>query len=108
MDYTERGEEAGMANDIVITVNRKHHQVTAAPDTPLLYVLRNELGLQSPQFGCGVVLINHPGEPAVGAGEPSTVTTAAAIATAIFAATGARVREIPFTSKRVKAAMGQV
>ena len=53
-----------------------------------------------------VVLINRPDEPAVGAGEPSTVTTAAAIANAIFAATGARVREIPFTPKRVKVAMG--
>ena len=55
-----------------------------------------------------IALINRPNEPAVGAGEPSTVTTAAAIANAIFAATGARVREIPFTAKRVKAAMGRV
>jgi len=50
-----------------------------------------------------IVLINHPDQPAVGAGEPATVTTAAAIANAIFAASGARVRQIPFTPKRVKA-----
>lgn len=43
-----------MANRLVITVNGKPHQVQAAPDTPLLYVLRNELGLNSPQFGCGL------------------------------------------------------
>jgi nicotinate dehydrogenase subunit B len=43
-----------------------------------------------------VVLINHPDQPAVGAGEPATITTAAAIANAIFAATGARVRQVPF------------
>lgn len=43
-----------MANGLVITVNGKPHRVQAAPDTPLLYVLRNELGLNSPQFGCGL------------------------------------------------------
>lgn len=42
-----------MANEIIITVNGKRHPVSATPDTPLLYVLRNELGLNSPQFGCG-------------------------------------------------------
>jgi nicotinate dehydrogenase subunit B len=52
-----------------------------------------------------IVLINRPAQPAVGAGEPSTVTTAAAIANAIFATTGVRVREIPFTAKRVKGAL---
>lgn len=42
-----------MATEIVITVNGQRHHVQAAPDTPLLYVLRNELGLNGPQFGCG-------------------------------------------------------
>lgn len=52
-----------------------------------------------------IVLINRPDQPAVGAGEPSTVTTAAAVANAIFDATGARLRQIPFTPERVKAAL---
>ena len=43
-----------MPNDIVITVNGKSHAVRAAPETPLLYVLRNDLGLNGPQFGCGL------------------------------------------------------
>ena len=43
-----------MASDLVIQVNGKPHAVQAAPDTPLLYVLRNELGLHGPQFGCGL------------------------------------------------------
>jgi nicotinate dehydrogenase subunit A len=43
-----------MENPIVITVNGKSHTVEADPDTPLLYVLRNELGLHGPQFGCGL------------------------------------------------------
>jgi nicotinate dehydrogenase subunit A len=42
-----------MASGFVITVNGKQHRVEATPDTPLLYVLRNELGLNGPQFGCG-------------------------------------------------------
>jgi nicotinate dehydrogenase subunit A len=37
-----------------ITVNGKGHEVAAAPDTPLLYVLRNELELNGPKFGCGL------------------------------------------------------
>jgi nicotinate dehydrogenase subunit A len=37
-----------------ITVNGKQHEVAAAPDTPLLYVLRNELNLNGPKFGCGL------------------------------------------------------
>jgi CO/xanthine dehydrogenase Mo-binding subunit len=53
-----------------------------------------------------IALINRPDQPAVGAGEASTVTTAAAVANAIFDATGARVRQIPFTPERIKAAFG--
>src|ERR1700741_5142732 len=37
-----------------ITVNGKLHRVNAASDTPLLYVLRNDLGLNGPKFGCGL------------------------------------------------------
>ena len=43
-----------MANGLVITVNGRQHHVRAAPDTPLLYVLRNELGMNGPLFGCGL------------------------------------------------------
>ena len=43
-----------MAENLTITVNGRRHVVQAAPDTPLLYVLRNELGLNGPQFGCGL------------------------------------------------------
>jgi nicotinate dehydrogenase subunit A len=37
-----------------ITVNGELNRVDAAPDTPLLYVLRNDLGLSGPKFGCGL------------------------------------------------------
>ncbi len=39
---------------ITLTVNGKQHTVLAADDTPLLYVLRNELELNGPKFGCGL------------------------------------------------------
>ncbi len=42
-----------MASELTIKVNGKLHRVKATADTPLLYVLRNELGLNGPQFGCG-------------------------------------------------------
>ena len=38
----------------VLKVNGLKHRVTALPDTPLLYVLRNELRLHGPRFGCGL------------------------------------------------------
>src|SRR5580704_7821357 len=37
-----------------LTVNGKSLPVTSPQDTPLLYVLRDELGIDSPQFGCGL------------------------------------------------------
>jgi nicotinate dehydrogenase subunit A len=39
---------------MVIQVNGRRHKVTATPDTPLLYVLRNELHLHGPRSGCGL------------------------------------------------------
>jgi nicotinate dehydrogenase subunit B len=51
-----------------------------------------------------VVLINHPEIPSSGAGEPWIRPVAAAIANAIFDATGVRIRRVPFSPERVKAA----
>jgi aerobic-type carbon monoxide dehydrogenase small subunit (CoxS/CutS family) len=42
-----------MSNEIALVVNGKAHTVQAEPETPLLYVLRNDLGLAGPHFGCG-------------------------------------------------------
>jgi nicotinate dehydrogenase subunit A len=37
-----------------LNVNGKSHHVDVEPDTPLLYVLRDNLGLHGPKFGCGL------------------------------------------------------
>src|SRR5213594_608036 len=43
-----------MPTDLKIKVNEQTRSVSAAPDTPLLYVLMNDLNLQGPRFGCGL------------------------------------------------------
>lgn len=56
-----------------------------------------------------VVLVNNdPNYPSHGAGEPATCPTAAVLASAVFDATGARLRQLPFRPARVKAALASV
>jgi nicotinate dehydrogenase subunit B len=53
-----------------------------------------------------VALLNHPELPLLGAGEAATAPVAAALGNAFFDATGVRLRRVPFTAERVKAALG--
>ena len=43
-----------MKESVVLKVNGKSHTLTIDPDTPLLYVLRNQLELNGPKYGCGL------------------------------------------------------
>ena len=43
-----------MPQQLTLNVNGKDRRVAIAPDTPLLYVLRDNLGLHGPKFGCGL------------------------------------------------------
>jgi nicotinate dehydrogenase subunit B len=43
-----------MLQEITLQVNGRVHHVCVEPDTPLLYVLRNDLGLKGAKFGCGL------------------------------------------------------
>ena len=43
-----------MADQVTFTLNGQKRTVSSAPDTPLLYVLTDELALQGPRFGCGL------------------------------------------------------
>ncbi len=61
------------------------------------------LGIEVPVIES--VLIDRPAAKAAGAGETAITLAAAAIGNAIFDATGARIREVPFTPDRVKAAL---
>src|SRR5215217_3472938 len=46
--------QGGIAMASDLTVNGQRRAVTSMPDTPLLYVLTDELTLQGPRFGCGL------------------------------------------------------
>jgi len=63
------------------------------------------LGIAVPLVDC--VLLNRTDVEATGAGESAITVVAAAIGNAIFDATGARLRQVPFTPARVKAALNQ-
>jgi nicotinate dehydrogenase subunit B len=54
-----------------------------------------------------VKLLDQPGAPSLGSGEATQGPTPAAIANAVFDAVGVRLREMPFTPERVKAALTQ-
>ncbi len=41
-------------SNTTLKVNGSTHMVDVDPSTPLLYILRNDLGLQGPRFGCGL------------------------------------------------------
>src|SRR5215813_3126463 len=43
-----------MSPEVTLNVNGSDHVVSASPDTPVLYVLRNELKLTGPRLGCGM------------------------------------------------------
>jgi nicotinate dehydrogenase subunit A len=45
-----------VSEPVTLRVNDAEHRVECDPDTPLLYVLRNELGLLGAKFGCGLGL----------------------------------------------------
>ena len=61
------------------------------------------LGIDAPAIES--VLINRQSGEAMGAGETTITLAAPAIANAVFDATGARLRQVPFTPERVKAAI---
>ena len=54
-----------------------------------------------------IVIVNRPELPVYGAGEPSTRPVTPAIANAIFDATGLRIRRVPFTPERIRAALAR-
>ena len=69
-----------MAKSVRLTVNGKRHTVQSAPDTPLLYVLRNELDLRGPRFGCGLAQCGACSVHVDGAVVPSCIVPASDVA----------------------------
>ena len=83
-------EEVTFDRSNVTSVDWNTYRVARASDVPAIV---------------DIVLLNRPDLPPGGAGEPSSRPTAAAIANAVFDATGARIRQVPLTPARVKSAL---
>jgi aerobic-type carbon monoxide dehydrogenase small subunit (CoxS/CutS family) len=69
-----------MAQSLSIRVNGQVRPVAADPDTPLLYVLMNEMTLRGPQFGCGLAQCGSCSVLADGVEIRSCVTPVSAVA----------------------------
>jgi len=96
----EGGVLQGMSRALGEEVTWDNHQITS---TSWGTYHSLPVGIEVPAVES--VLINRPDVEATGAGETAITVVAAAIGNAIFDATGARLRQIPFTPARVKAAL---
>jgi CO/xanthine dehydrogenase Mo-binding subunit len=85
-------EEVQFDRSGVTSVDWSSYPILRFPDVPKL----------------DVVLIDRPTQPPLGAGEAACSPVGAALANAVFDATGARLRTVPFTPERVKAALSAV
>jgi nicotinate dehydrogenase subunit B len=99
-NQTEGGILQGMSRALGEEVTWDDHRVTSVEweSYHSLFV-----GMDTPSVE--VVLVNRKDVPAIGAGETAITLVPAAIGNAIFDASGIRVRQVPFTPERVKAAM---
>ncbi len=84
-------EEVTFDKSRVTSVDWARYPILAFPEAPVVQV----------------ALIDRPEEPSYGAGEAASAPVAAALANAIFDATGVRMRTVPFTAARVKAALAK-
>lgn len=85
---------------ITLTVNGKSAQVSVEPDTPLLYVLRNDLGLNSPRFGCGLAQCGACSVLVAGAEVRSCVLPVGRVKGEILTLEGLGTRERPHPLQR--------
>src|SRR5690606_22662631 len=112
------GQDSGMIVNPAGVTHQLHGNVIQAISRTLMEAVSfDERGVVDLEWGAypilnfpdvpeiDVVLMPANGNPLLGAGESASVPGPAAIANAIFDATGVRLREAPFTPERVKAAL---
>jgi CO/xanthine dehydrogenase Mo-binding subunit len=99
-NQTEGGILQGMSRALIEEVKWDSRHITSTDwvSYPVLY-------LDYPTPEIEVIIVEPPGAPPTGAGETAITIVAPAIANAVFDATGARLRQVPLTSERVKAAL---
>jgi CO/xanthine dehydrogenase Mo-binding subunit len=84
-------EEVGFDRGMVTSLDWASYPIIAFPDVPLVVI----------------DLIDRPAEKPWGGGEPCSAVIPSAISNAVFDAAGVRLRSVPYTPSRVKAAMQQ-
>lgn len=96
-NQAEGGVLQGMSRALIEEVKWDSRHITSTDwvSYPVLY-----LGYEMPEVE--VVIVEPPEAPATGAGETAITIAAPAIANAVFDATGARLRQVPFTPDRLK------
>jgi nicotinate dehydrogenase subunit B len=99
-NQTEGGILQGMSRALVEEVTWDNRRVTSVD-----WETYNSLHLDYEMPTVEIVFVTPADVPATGAGETAITVTPAAIGNAIFDATGARLRDLPFTPERVKAAL---
>src|SRR6202167_2320711 len=99
-NQTEGGILQGMSRAMVEEVTWNNRRVTSV-DWETYHSLHLDYEMPTVE----TVLVTPANVPATGAGETAITVTPAAIGNAIFDATGARLRDLPFTAERVKAAL---
>jgi nicotinate dehydrogenase subunit A len=75
-----------MSQKFTLTVNGREHTFDADPDMPLLYALKNDIGLNNPQFGCGLAqcgacTVHLDGQPVRACVTPVSAVGAAKVVT---------------------------
>ena len=99
-NQTEGGVLQGMSRALVEEVTWDNRRITSVD-----WVSYKTLYLDYEMPSVETIIVSPDGVPALGAGELSITVTPASIGNAIFDATGARVRTLPFTPERVVAAL---
>jgi nicotinate dehydrogenase subunit B len=99
----EGGILQGMSRALVEEVTWDNKRITSVD-----WETYSSLHLDYEMPAIETVFVTPPDVPATGAGETAITVIPAAIGNAIFDATGARLRELPFTPQRVKAALAEV
>jgi nicotinate dehydrogenase subunit B len=99
-NQTEGGLLQGMSRALVEEVSWDNRHITSTD-----WETYSSLHLDYEIPTIETVFVTPAGVPALGAGETAITVTPAAIGNAIFDATGGRLRDLPFTPERVKAAL---
>ena len=101
-NQVEGGALQGLSRALGEEVTWDHEKITSV-DWRTYHSL--PLGFEVPKIDA--VLINRTEGEVMGAGETSITLVAAAVGNAIFDATGARIRQVPFTAERIKSALAE-